>query len=455
MLNEAKAHYDADRFSEAATRFIQALFAEPANWGAYAYLGMCFEKMGYLDAAIVTLQRAAIVMPRQPQVWFNLAVFLLKAKRFGEAVAALENAARLDPDNLETRQKLALQLRSMNRYEEAITHFDHVIASKADSDADKERRIVAVWVRSLCKLSLGRYRDGWPDYEQRFLLPKTVVHRLNGPEWKGEPLEGKRIVLTYEQRFGDVINFVRFIPRLKAMGAHVIVQSPPQLMRQLQHMIVDVEVIDKDAEPPPFDYYVLATSVPSVLDLDLGDIAQDEVPYLLVSESDVKPVPLRRGTWLKVGLLWAGKPDPDRSLPFHYLIPLLRHPGVSFYSFQLGQHAQDAHKTGTSWLLHDLAPEIHDFYDSSALLQQMDLFITIDTAAAHQAGALGIPVWVLLIFASDWRWGVGRDDCPWYPTMRLFRQTRRESWDEVMHLVDEAFADWVGNRPPPSIPTKG
>ncbi|OOZ40171.1 hypothetical protein BOW53_08690 [Solemya pervernicosa gill symbiont] len=456
LFNEAKALFDKEAYQEAVQKFITVSFAQPSNWHAYALLGACFENMGYRDAAIVSMQRASIILPKHPQIWLNLARLLSSSGRAEEAVEAFEKVVELQPGHLEAHHQAGMMLRGMNRNEESLGHFDHVVAGTAKSDKEKEYQVVAEWVRSLDRLTMGDYQAAWKDYETRWRLPGTFVHRLDGPEWKGESLEGKRIVLTYEQRFGDVINFVRFIPRLKALGAEVIVQSPPELAHQLAHMTTEVEIVDKDVEPPPFDYYVLVTSVPAILNLSLDDVMQDEVPYLQVDERDRKPeLPMRRGTWLKVGLLWTGKPDPNRSIPFEHMTPLLRHPGVSFYSFQLGKNSADPHKQGMSWLVNDLSPEISDFYDSSLLLKEMDLFITIDTAAAHQAGALGVPVWTLLIYAPDWRWMRDREDSPWYPSMRFFRQTRKNSWKEAARNLDVAFEQWVESNPPPVVVNSG
>jgi len=220
---------------------------------------------------------------------------------------------------------------------------------------------------------------------------------------------------------------------------------PPELERQMRVSFPDIELVLIDAVIPAYDYYHFMTSIPAVLKLDKNDAVSNSLPYFSVNEVDKinSKLPVRNGTKLKVGFVWEGKPDPDRSIPLKCYVPLLKHPQVSFYSFQLGVKRQELNDNAVAWLIHDLSPKINDFYDSSIMLKDIDLLITIDTAIAHQAGALGIPVWLMLKFFSDFRWELNREDNPWYPTMRLFRQNKKDDWSQASKDLEIAFSEWV------------
>ena len=291
---------------------------------------------------------------------------------------------------------------------------------------------------------MKKYREAWPDYEIRNLIPGVILPNLTGELWYGQDLTGKTLFLGYEQRFGDVIQFARLLPRLKDCGGRVIVQVPKELARQIAYSFPFVEIADVKDPIPEYDYYQWITSLAVAFDMAHDQINEYPYQYFDVAEEDrVKELPMRPATQLKVGLLWAGKPDPDRSIPLQYYVPLLKHANVSFYSFQLGERRKELAANAVGWMVLDLAPKITDFYDSSAFLKEMDLLITIDTAIVHQAGALGVPTWLMLLYFSDWRWDRNRDDNDWYPNLRIFRQEIEGSWGEPARKLEVAFDKWV------------
>ncbi len=449
VFKKAEQLRESGKNDEALQEYTKVVYFAPRHWPAYFHLGVLFGASGHNELAVSLLHRSAALNPDDRAIKNHLADHLMKLNHNEEALVHLKASWSLDSSqqNISAPFKVGKILWESNRPREAIEYFDRVLADQEDQDSNKESeetRIVSRWFRGLCRMSLGDYQAAWDDYETRNNIPGVIVPELAGEKWLGQSLNGKTIFFAYEQRFGDIIQFIRLIPRLKAMGANIIVQIPPELDRQFRHSFPDVEIVSVKAAIPDYDYYQFITSVPAVLNLSKEDTLSDPVPYLGVDDLDTpEQLPMRNDTFLKVGLVWEGKPDPDRSIPLTHYIPLLRHQSVSFYSLQLGDKRNSLHEHAAGWLIHDLAPKISDFYDSSVLLKEMDLLITIDTAIAHQAGALGVPVWLMLRYFSDWRWELNRDDNPWYPSMRLFRQVRGESWSEPGKQLELAFEDWV------------
>lgn len=445
-FNKAEQLREEGKHKEALTEYTKVIHFAPRHWPSYFHLGVLFGEMDHNELALALLSRSDVLNPDNAVIQNHLSDILIKLSRNDEAIELLEKSWAIDsnPENISALAKIGRLLREMNRPKEAMEYFNQVLASDDSIKINEDLKHVTRWLRGLCKMALGDYLGAWDDYESRVNLPGVITAKPSGEKWLGQPLEGKIIFLAYEQRFGDILQFIRFIPKLNEMGAHVLLQTPPELERQLKYFDADVELVSTSAPLPDYDYHQLATSIPAVLGLSQDDIKNHQKAYLGIDEEAVKPViPMRNGTRLKVGLVWSGKPEPDRSIPLEKYIPLLRHQDVSFYSFQIDEHKEDMQAQAVAWVIHDFSPLISDFYDSSVLLKEMDLFITIDTAAAHQAGALGIPVWLMLRYFSDWRWMLNCDDNIWYPTMRLFRQTSEDSWDEVGRELELAFGDWV------------
>jgi len=384
-----------------------------------------FGSSGKDDLALALLKRADDINSKDRVVKNHIADYLIKLNKTEEALQYLKDSWDLDSSdkNVFAIHKIGKIYWETNRLAEAIPFLDKVLAIKITKENEKALHY-SRWYRALCRMSHGDYQEAWQDYEARFKLPGLVVPKLEGAKWTGQDLKDKTIFFVYEQRFGDIIQFIRFIPRMNAIGAHVILQVPRELEKQIAQSFPDLELFSTEAPVPQYDFYQFITSVPAVLNLDKEQAMSDPVPYFNVDSADIlkSQLPMRNGTSLKVGFVWEGKPDPDRAIPLASYIPLLKHRKVSFYSFQLGAQRKDLHDNAAAWLIHDLAPNITDFYSSSVMLKQIDLLITIDTAIAHQAGALGVPVWLMLRHFSDWRWELNREDNPWYPSMRLFRQ---------------------------------
>jgi len=440
LYQRAESFLKAEQFPQAINAYVNLTMRAPRHWLAYYKLGVLLNKIDRKEAAIVAVRRAIDLAPDKAQLYVTLGAYLNNIGRRKEGMNAFDKALSLEPDNIYALFNKAELLLRMNHSEQALEYFDNIV--KGDKDAENIKAI-SQWLRAVARLTLGDYQNAWEDYESRIHHPTTTFPKLIGEKWTGQSLKGKKIFLAYEQRFGDVIQFSRFVPKLVEMGARVILQTPHELMRLFTSLGDGIQLIEYKDPLPKYDYCQLVTSIPALLNYSKEDVGMSS--YLDINITQERPkLPMRGDTELKVGLIWAGKPNPNRSIPLTYYIPLLRHRNVSFYSFQLGDAKKEMQALAVGWLFTDLSPQIKDFYDSSVFLKEMDLMITIDTAAAHQAGALGIPVWLMLVYYSDWRWGNTKDDTTaWYPSMRIFRQTKYELWDDVANQLDTAFAEWV------------
>ncbi len=289
-------------------------------------------------------------------------------------------------------------------------------------------------------LLLGDYSRGWREHEWRLKVPEIVgTRQFAQPRWDGGNLEGKTILLYPEQGFGDIIQFVRFVPQIAARGGRVILESPAELFR-LFHQFADVvQVVQRDHLLPHFDVRCPLVSLGSVLSITRKTIPS-EVPYLKADPGLVQRWGQRfddREKHLRVGLVWAGRPEPrNRSVSLTEFSPLASVDSVVFYSLQKKRiAAAQAADPPAGMRLIDWSADLTDFAETAALIENLDLILTIDTAVAHLAGAMGKRVWLLLQWIPDWRWMMERRDSPWYPTMRLFRQVKIGDWAEVLQRV--------------------
>src|SRR5207237_2672097 len=287
-------------------------------------------------------------------------------------------------------------------------------------------------------------------YEFRWIAGGQQVPRPNRsvPRWSGQNLAGKTILLQMEQGFGDAIQFLRFAPHLKRMGATVAVHVPETMSKLAQRFVGVDHVIDNRSPMPELDFHIPLLSLPRVLQVDIDSIPYD-VPYVQADENSVERWKRRLGDvgGVQIGIAWAGNPghtrDRQRSIPFQTLLPLLETRGARFVSLQKGQAASELAALGSERGVLDIGDELEDFGDTAAAISYLDLVICADTAVAHLAGALGKPVWLLVPKPSDWRWMETREDSPWYPTMRIFRQAERNDWSGVVDRVAEALEEEI------------
>lgn len=440
---------EGGRLAEAEAAFRAALALQPGYAEALHNLGAVLVNLRCLDEAVSICRRAVALRPDHAEGFFNLGNALKDAGCHGEAATAFRQAVALKPDYAEAYNNLGFLAMADKRYPEAEQAYRQALALRPSY-------LNAGFNLALLLLFQGRFSEGWPLFEIRHHPEKakrtSIPPTLPFPPWQGEALAGQRLLVWYEQGFGDDIQFCRFIPALKARGAAYIglVCKPPLLPLLATLAGVDaVYPIQAGQNFPGYDYWVLPMSIPLYYGLTLANIPA-ALPYL-------HALPERVEKWRgrlpvghpRVGLVWKGfgghENDAYRSLDsLATLAPLWSVSGLSFVSLQKEAGEEEAREPPPGQPLTHLGSEIVDFADTAAIVEGLDLVICVDTAIAHLAGALGKPCWVLLPYVqTDWRWLDGREDSPWYPSvLRLFRQGRSESWAEVISRVAEALRLW-------------
>jgi tetratricopeptide (TPR) repeat protein len=434
---------------------------------------------GRFDEALVHLDRSAHAQPDHAPTFAMRGFVRASLKRYEQAVADYELAIRLDPQDADACSNLGDALRALGRLEKALVWYDRSLAlkpnianatSRALTLAELGRYLEAraayqyatgidlknpslVWNLSLFQLLLGDFEAGWRGREARWHVP-AVVHgypRLDTPMWIGEePIAGKTVVVCQDEGVGDAIQFARYIPMLAAKGARVILVVNAELCVLLSRLSGVAHCLPKKQGMvvPPFDFHIAIDSLPLAFGTRLDSIPTG-TGYLPAAE------PHRVQAWedrlgrrerLRVGLVWSGNPrhanDRNRSVPLQLLSGILE-VDASFVSLQKNPKADDAEMLRQREDIADHTAELTDFAETAALVSCLDLVITVDTSVAHLAGALGRPTWILLPYVADWRWLLDREDSPWYPTVRLFRQTETRDYARVVDRVRTELAALV------------
>lgn len=395
--------------------------------------------MKYLEQS----REMAASYPDTPEAWFNRGVLNTGEENYAAAEECFRRALALAPQSLETQLNLGYVLGEQGRFQEALRCYDSVLAAFPSCAEARYNRAAHL-------LRAGNLRAGFADYEARFAAMKAVDRRLySQPRWDGSPLRGRSILVYCEQGYGDALQFSRYVPLLAELGARVVLEVQRPLVSLLASVRGVEKVVEKSDTPPPTDFHVPLLSLPHVFDTTLESIPAF-VPYITPSEALVAAWRKRVGTGpgvLRVGISWAGKerPYPNRSCPAGHLAPLFGVGGIRFYSLQIGERDRLPLPPDLATHVIDLTEGIEDFADTAALVANLDLVISIDTAVPHLAGALGKPVWVLLPKLADWRWLEDREDSPWYPSMRLFRQEQPGGWPPVMDKVARALREWLAD----------
>jgi len=432
-----------NRLSEARTALRNALRLAPQSAGAWSSFGDVLAREGKDVAAEACLRRSANLDSLDPIVRLKLGQWMVQTARHEEAIGFFNDVRRLAPWIPDALSGLAQTFISQGRLDDAEPLLRQVLDVHG---AHLDARL------GLARLLLlkGDYARGWPAYEWWRRRLDAKISSFSAPEWDGAPIPGKTLLVHIEQGLGDAIQFLRFIPLLAARGIKVVLLIRPELTRLCHSLAGVAEICCDERSLPAFDFHIPLLSVPWRLQIDLDRLPAD-VPYLSVIPTTKLPVP--GGTRLKVGLVWAGEPtqgnDRLRSTTLEPLLSLAVIPGVTLYSLQVGSRAADLPALAPPALVVDMAPRLKDLADTADVIGQLDLVITVDTAVAHLAGALGKPVWVMLSFAPDWRWMLGREDMPWYPSMRLFRQTVPRQWDDVIARVGADLADLAASSKEP------
>lgn len=416
---------------EALTCYREIIRINPAHTDAMNAIGSILLKKGDADGAKGYYQEALRQNPHLPEVLNNFGTMMRNRGRFDEAEGYYRKALRERPSFVEALNNLGTVFRDQGRLDEAETYYRQAIELNPDFPE-------AHWNLAFAFLLGGKYSPGWKEYEWRWKVQDHYLHDLSQPLWDGSDIRGRTILIHAEQGIGDSIQFVRYVPLVAAKGARVIIACQKELVRLLRK-VGDVEqVLAYGDRIPEFDLHCPLLRLPLIFDTTIETIPAD-IPYIkadpyLVAAWREKLKKDRAG--LKVGLVWAGRPthvnDRNRSCPPGLLLNLTGQDGVTFYSLQKGDAARTAKDFGNSAMFADYSRWLDDFSDTAAFTENLDLVISVDTAVAHLAGALGKPVWTMLPYAPDWRWMLNREDTPWYPTMRLFRQPAPGDWHSVI-----------------------
>lgn len=428
---------DRGRLEEAAARYRLALCYQPGNASFHNNLANALTRLSRADEALACYQQAVRLNPAEPVYHSNLANALTLVGRPEEAEACCREALRLRPTLADARHNLAITLAAQGNFAEALKH--NAEALELEPEHPGARNCRALWW-----LQQGDFARGWPEYEWRWKVRGVTRRTFREPAWDGSPLEGRTILLHTEQALGDTIQFIRYAPLVKERGGVVIVESQPVLARLLESCRGFDRLVPRGSPLPAFDVQAPLMSLPGLLGTTLEAMPAN-IPYLAADPGLVASwrQKLDGPETLKVGIAWQGSltfaGDRLRSVPLRHFTPFGQVEGVRFFSLQKGPAQDQLRAVARQFTVTDLGSTLDEsggaFLDTAAVMMNLDLVITTDTAMAHLAGALGVPVWVALSIGPDWRWLLNREDCPWYPSMRLFRQTRLHDWDEVFECM--------------------
>jgi tetratricopeptide (TPR) repeat protein len=414
------------RAEDALADFEAALALEPNYAKAHDGRGMALAVLERPAEALESFDRAIACEPDFAMAHVNRGAALMQLERPEGALESYDRALALTPGLVQGHINRGVCLASLKRYDEALASHDCALALDPGA-AD------AQFGRATSLLIMGRFAEGWQAYEGRKRrVGANAFHPQGRPQWAGEDISGKSLFIEAEQGLGDMIQFCRFAPLAADRGAQVILTARPAQMRLLRGLDARITILPDTAPPDDFDYYIPLMSLAAIF-RESGFAAK--VPYLHAEADSCEFWRQRIGTEdFKIGVCWHGAAaNPSRSFPLASLQDIARQPGVRLISLQKGAGTEQLATLPAGMTVETLGPDYDAgpdaFVDAAAAMESMDLIISCDTAIAHLAGALARPVWLALKDAPDWRWLLERDNSPWYPTMRLFRQSKRGDWN--------------------------
>jgi FkbM family methyltransferase len=426
---------------KAVTYFERALAIQPNYGGAFNNLGIALANLHRDGHAVAAFRRAIQLAPEQADAYNNLGLALTRLGKFRDAIEAYQQALRLQPNYAEAHSNLGIALTDIGQFDEALAHYRTAIELDPQNPEPHTNRAVCLFLQ-------GDWPEAWREYEWRLHNPKHVRVKHDSPQWDGSPLAGRTLLLEAEQGMGDTIQFIRYAAEIKRQHeGRVIVACEAPLVPLLTGVAgIDVLQSQKD-DRPMFDVWSPLLSLPGLLRHDPATFPA-QVPYLHAESARVDKWKSRlavvRG--LKIGIVWQGNKwnttDRRRSFPLGAMTPLGKLAGVNLISLQKGDGREQLEAVADFDVVSlgdDFDSSGGAFLDSAAVMKNLDLVITADTSLAHLAGALGVPMWLALSQVPDWRWGMSGDRSPWYPTMRIFRQTELGDWTGVFQQMATAI----------------
>ncbi len=429
----------AGKFEEALVEAKSLAEICPEDWFIHNFLGAIFSQLNKHHEALACFDRAIELNPRNADCYANRVGILQRLERVDEALESCNHALLLDPKHVGALANRGAMLRRLARFDEALESYDRAL------ECDGEH-INGRFNRSLLLLLKGHFSLGWSDYEWRLKKNAGLTTSHSSDLWQGEDLEGRSIVLLAEQGLGDQIQFSRYAKTLSDMGAEVSLQCDPGLVPLMETCAGVGTVVAKGQGLPAADYHCPLLSVPGVLREDLS--RPFESPFLFADKPRIAKWQKRLSDvdGVRIGASWQGSPefkqDSLRSFPLEHFRPVGELEGVSLVSLQKGEKGvsqiEGFRKTCGIIDPEEMLQVDSDLMDAAAIMMNLNLVITSCTAIAHLGGALGVPTWVVLGKSADWRWFLNREDSPWYPSVRLFRQAKFGAWDDVFERISAA-----------------
>ena len=446
LNNLGSAIWQQGRSPEAMAYFLRAYQFNQNDFGILNNLGIVLWEQNRPERAIEFYRRALRIMPDSFDTKMNLGVSLSDVGHFDEALVWLQGALRQEPGSADAWDNVGMTLARQGHWDQAMKHYDEAIRLRPDFGEARRNRALG-W------MAHGDFERGFPESEWRLMCRNPPGLKFPRPRWGGEPLEGRTILLHYEQGLGDTVQFMRFVPQVKERGGRVFVFCQPPMVRLLSLCPSVDHVLDGSGEIPDFQVHTGLMSVPSVLRITAETLPRD--PYLAADKATIefwRPAVAQAlgvtnlDSVFKIGIAWQGSPknhiDRWRSFPLAHFARLSQVPGVRLLSLQKGAGVEQIATRPDGFAVAELdqrADERRDFLDTAAVMSLLDLVVTPETSVAHLAGALGVRTWVALSHVGDWRWMVKGDTCPWYPSARLFRQNTQGDWDSVFRKIEKCL----------------
>jgi tetratricopeptide (TPR) repeat protein len=434
----------------AILNYEKALALKPDYVDAYLNIGSIYNEKCDFDRALAFYNKAIALNGMLPQAYYNRGIILQEMQKHEDALADYDRATALKPDFYSAYLNKSVILYELKRKSEAVRNYKRIL--KLDPSRQDPK-----WNLGLIALSEGDFAAGWPLYEERLrAVAEDYNKTLRKPAWRGqEEIADKIVFIRWEQGFGDTIHFCRYAKLVKDKGATVIFSVQDALRTLLRSLDEDITIIGENDVPSHYDFHCRLMSLPCAFGTTLETIPYP-TKYLAVDPGAVEAWRPRVDAYggVKIGIVWAGgfrpadkgarRNDDNRSITFDQILPLLDITGVIFFSLQKGPPAGQL-AAATAPNIQDFTTELQDFADTAALIENLDLVITVCTSVAHLAGALGKTVWILVPFVSCWRWLENRTDSPWYNSARLFRQQERRNWGPVIEAVRRELAAFAGS----------
>ena len=447
-FNLAEMDMQTNQLASAVENYQKAIAINPGMSAAYNNMGNALRDLDRYPEAIAAFKKVLDLDPDLPQGHYNLGGVYRLIEDFPSAVKHLSKAIQLSPGYADAWNNLGLTCKNMGDFDRALLYFNRALKLAPEL-------AIARWNRSFVHFLKNNWQEGWEDFEVRFDLPQRrsiYPHRIEGERWDGNPIPHQTLLVHDEQGLGDSFQFIRWIPWAKARCGRLVFETRPEIIPLIENSLGIDEIVERSSQKAPdvpFDHYIPLMSIPRLINL-YPERLTDWAPYIKAPETKIAQWRSRLPDGrLKVGVVWAGRPehgnDANRSCRIDAFIQLFQNQSIQFIGLQKGaaEHQLDDLPFSNAT---NLGSQLNSFSDTAAILTQLDLVITVDTSVAHLAGAMGRPVWVLIPRIPDWRWGTHGSHTPWYPTMKLFRQSRPKEWETVIERISRELDHLAAQR---------